>query len=169
VAEEGLGRPAGGPGAEFRRAGPRDVDALVDLRIDFMRIVKDGGLPDEEAWRAELAGLFARDLASGALLAWVAEEEGRVVASCGLALGRPDAAEGEGEILSVYTAGAYRRRGIGAALLRLALGEARARGLRRLRLQPTDDGRPLYERAGFRDEGRDMVLVLEAGRAEEKP
>lgn len=133
-----------------------------------MRIVKDSGLPDEEAWRAELAELFSRELGSGALLAWVcgergeggAAEVGRVVGSCGLALDRPEAARGEGEILSVYTLPAYRRRGIGTELLRLAICEARGRGLSRLRLQPTDDGLPLYARAGFEKAGEDMVLEL---------
>ena len=35
---------SGNAGLEYRRAGQADVDALVDLRIEFMRIVKDAGL-----------------------------------------------------------------------------------------------------------------------------
>jgi len=42
---------SGNPGLEYRRAGQADVDALVDLRIEFMRIVKDAGLDDEPRWR----------------------------------------------------------------------------------------------------------------------
>jgi GNAT superfamily N-acetyltransferase len=155
--------------ATCRRATAADVAALVDLRIDFMRIVKDSGLEDEAAWRAELAELFGRDLVGGELFAWVAEEGGRVVAASGLRLlprgggppERPPATPPpEGEILNMYTVPSHRRLGLGSELLGLAIAEARARGLSRLRLQPTDDGRPLYLRAGFRDEGRDMVLEL---------
>lgn len=153
---------------ECRRAGRTDIDALVDLRIDFMRIVKDGGLPDEAAWRAELARVFARDLAAETLRVWVAVERGegraggagRVIGTSGLALGRHGAGPGEGEILNVYTIPERRRRGVASALLALVLDEARRIGLARARLQPTPDSRRLYERAGFRDEGRDMLLEL---------
>jgi arylformamidase len=148
---------------EYRAAGAGDIGALVDLRIDFTRIVKDSGLADESEQRATLARFFARDLASGALRCWLCLEDGRAVGSSGLrvfgALSR-EGPPGTGEILSVFTAGEYRRRGIGAALLELAIAKARELGLESLRLQPTDDGRPLYERAGFRDQGRDMVLDL---------
>jgi GNAT superfamily N-acetyltransferase len=60
----------------------------------------------------------------------------------------------------MYTAPPWRRRGIAAFLLGRIVEEARARGYERLRLQPTDDGKPLYRGAGFRDEGRDMVMEL---------
>jgi len=158
-----------GSGATFRIARQADVAALVELRLDFMRIVKNSGLGDEGSWRDELAALFERELRSGFLLVWVAEAEGRVVASSGLRLpprvprsrlGPSASPRGEGEILNMYTFPGFRRRGIGSRLLGLAVAEARSRGLGRLRLQPTDDGRPLYARAGFRDRGRSMVLEL---------
>jgi GNAT superfamily N-acetyltransferase len=148
--------------ASYRAAGPEDIGALVDLRIDFMRIVKSIGAEEEAAWRGELRELFAREIRSGALLAWVAVEGGRVVGTSGLALGPDRAGPGAGEILNMYTVPERRGRGIGSALLELALREAEERGLSRLRLQPTDEGRPLYVRAGFRDDGRDMVLDLGA-------
>ncbi|HRY54901.1 MAG TPA: GNAT family N-acetyltransferase [Spirochaetia bacterium] len=145
---------------EYRRAGPADAAALAGLRLEFMRLIKDLGPEEELAWRAELVGLFSSELSSGSLRAWVAVEGGRVVGASGLAVGPGRAAPGSGEILNMYTVPELRGRGIGTALLGLALGEARALGLGRLRLQPTDSGRPLYERAGFRDEGRGMVLDL---------
>jgi ribosomal protein S18 acetylase RimI-like enzyme len=150
------------PSAVFRCAASSDIPALVDLRIEFLRIVKDSGLPDEAEWRAHFAALFARELASGALLVWVAEEGGRIVGASGLRLPRQPEGQTspEGEILNMYTIRECRRRGIGSELLSLAIAEARARGLERLRLQPTDLGRPLYLRAGFCDEDRDMVLEL---------
>jgi ribosomal protein S18 acetylase RimI-like enzyme len=57
---------------------------------------------------------------------------------------------GEGELLNVYTIPAYRRRGLGSALVDLAIAEARALGLRRIRLQCTEDSRRIYESRGFR-------------------
>jgi GNAT superfamily N-acetyltransferase len=152
---------------EYRPAGRADVGALVDLRVEFMRIVKDRGLEDEALWRAELSDRFARDLGSGEFVAWVCLDGARLVAASGLACpaDRARRAElglggGEGLVLNMFTLGPYRRRGIASELLRRSAEEARARGLTALRLQATDDGRPLYERAGFRGPGRDMVLDL---------
>ena len=149
----------------YRRAGPADLPSLVELRLDFMRIVKDGGLPDEASWRAELSELFARDMAEGRLVCWICLDGDAVVGASGIAFEPPRRAGSPGDptealILNMYTRPAYRRRGIAAELLRRSIEEGRARGLRRLRLQPTADGRALYERSGFRPAGKDMVLEL---------
>jgi GNAT superfamily N-acetyltransferase len=132
-----------------------------------MRIVKDLSARDEELWRAELSALFARDLGSGDLVSWICLGGGEVIAASGLACPAAEDSRaelgllrGEGLVLNMYTLPAYRRRGIASELLRRTILEARSRGLSALRLQSTDDGRPIYERAGFRDAGRDMVLSL---------
>jgi GNAT superfamily N-acetyltransferase len=154
-------------GLEYRKAGHAEVGALVDLRIDFMRIVKDSGLKGEEEWRAELSSRFAADLGSGALVAWICLDGRNVVAASGLACpassgARAELALGPGEalVLNMFTRPAYRRRGIASELLGRTIAEARSRRLSALRLQSTDEGRPIYVRAGFRDAGRGMILAL---------
>jgi GNAT superfamily N-acetyltransferase len=147
-------------GIALRRAGPADLRAVIDLRIEFERITRDSGSLDEAARRAELQALFGPDLAAARLAIWLAEEGGRAVGQAALREGP----RGEGELMSVYTDPGYRRRGIGAALVGLAIDEARARGLERLELQPTDDSRRIYEREGFVAAGRRMVLSLRSGR-----
>jgi ribosomal protein S18 acetylase RimI-like enzyme len=63
---------------------------------------------------------------------------------------RPDAlATTEGYVLNLYVSPGHRRRGIGQLLLDACLGHGRAHGFRRLVLHATEDGRPMYERAGF--------------------
>lgn len=155
------------PDFVFRKADVGDAAALVELRLDFMRIVKDGGLPDEEAWRSDLTAFFEHDIAAGALVCWICMEGAKVVAASGIAFDVPDRAgsgaqcgrdAAEALIFNMYTMPEYRRRGLAAELLRRCVQEARARGLRRLRLQPTEDGRALYESFGFRAAGRDMLL-----------
>jgi GNAT superfamily N-acetyltransferase len=140
-----------------------------------MRIVKDAGLDDEPRWRAELVDRFAADLGSGELVAWICLDGAAAVAASGLACPASDSARaelglrsGEALVFNMFTRPRYRRRGIASELLALAIGEARSCGLVRLALQPSDDGRRLYERAGFRfqrpesrrDEKRDMTLDL---------
>jgi GNAT superfamily N-acetyltransferase len=143
------------PSVSIRRAGPSDLDAIVELRLEFERITRDSGSMDEAGRRSELRSLLGPDLASGVLAAWIAEEGGRSVGQAGLLI-RGRAAE----LLNVYVAPAFRGRGLGTALVEAAIAEARSRGLAAMRLQPTDEGRPIYERAGFVDSGRDMLLRL---------
>jgi GNAT superfamily N-acetyltransferase len=143
----------------LRRASAADLASVVGLRIDFERITRDSGSLDEGARRSELESLLGPDIASGRLLAWLAEEGGRAVGQAALRL-RPGAGAPEGELLNVYTVPGRRGRGIGGALVALAVAEARRLGLSRLRLRPTEDSRRIYEREGFRAEGRDMVLGL---------
>lgn len=167
---------------EFLRAGQADVGALVDLRIDFMRIVKDGGLPDEAEWRAELGERFSRDLGSGDLVAWICAAGDlspgprRVLATSGLAYPRDgemrrELGLGPGEALlcNMYTRPEHRRRGLASELLERSIAEARALGARAIRLQGTADSRRLYGRRGFvpacalgeTEMGEDMLLGLE--------
>jgi len=135
-----------------------------------MRIVKDGGIPEEAALRAGLEARFARSIASGKVAAWLCLDGSRPVASAALridpcrpgAAGRLAAADREGYVFSVYTAAPFRRQGVAAALLGLLLEEARSHGLVRLRLHPTDDSRPLYLGLGFADFRGTMVLTLSA-------
>ncbi len=150
----------------LRRAGPPDLGAIVALRIEFERLTRDSGSLDEGARRAELAELLGRDLGSGRLLAWLAEDGALPVAQAGLRLG-DGAAAGQGtrqgrggELLNVYCEGTHRGRGIATALVGLAVDEARSLGLKRLALRPTEASRRIYERAGFRASGREMVLEL---------
>lgn len=135
-----------------------------------MRIVKNGGLPDEEDWLSGLSSYFGKSMARGRLLAWLCFDGDEAVASAALRMDpvRKDRAPGgasgsvDGYIMSVYTKPAYRRRGISRSLLGLAIEEGRRRGLRRLVLHPTDDGRPLYESLGFRSFRTVMILPLES-------
>jgi ribosomal protein S18 acetylase RimI-like enzyme len=144
-----------------RRAGPADLDAIIGLRIDFERITRDSGSFDEVLRRAEIASLLGPDLAEGALVCWLAESGRRAVAQAALRRCGRAFACGEGEILNVYTVPAYRGRGTGTALANAAIAEARCLGMSRLRLQPTEDSRRIYERAGFRQRGGCMIFDLE--------
>jgi GNAT superfamily N-acetyltransferase len=152
---------------EYRKAGGGDVKALVDFRIEFMRLVKELGPDDAAAWRAELSERFSRELASARFVAWLAFDGDSVVAASGLSLrhvggrtteecrsGKP----AEGLIHNMYTRADYRRRGIAAELLARCLEEGRTQGVECFVLQPTDEGKGIYSRAGFRDSGREMVL-----------
>jgi GNAT superfamily N-acetyltransferase len=112
------------------------------------------GVERTEEFRETTARYLEHALVDGTFVAAVAESEGRLVASSGMCLFRrlplPESPPGlEGYVLNMYTEPEWRRRGLARALLHHLLDVARSRGVHRLWLHATNDGRTLYEREGF--------------------
>jgi GNAT superfamily N-acetyltransferase len=87
-------------------------------------------------------------------LVWLAYADGGPVGMVNLTLfermprpGRPPSRWGY--LGNAYVLPAYRSRGIGTALVAALLAHARAAGLVRVLLAPSELSRPLYARAGF--------------------
>jgi GNAT superfamily N-acetyltransferase len=92
---------------------------------------------------------------SGNYRAWLAEADGRVVAGGGIAIvhwpGSPDFPDTRrGWILSVYTEPEFRRRGIARRILEAITQWCRSERFDYVALHASQDGRPLYEKLGFR-------------------
>jgi ribosomal-protein-alanine N-acetyltransferase len=64
-------------------------------------------------------------------------------------------------VFNVMTAPAWRRRGVGRAVMEALIAEGRALGCRRLVLRASDDGSHLYSSLGFRDPGNWRQLDLD--------
>jgi putative acetyltransferase len=121
-------------------SGPGIV-RLLEEHLRDMRATS----PPESVHALDLDGL--RD---PAVTVWTARDGDAVVGCGALKLLEP----GHGEIKSMRTADSHRGRGIGTAMLRHLLAEARARGLARLSLETGSQpffapARALYLRHGF--------------------
>jgi len=143
-----------------RQAGIDDIPVLARHRAAMFRDM--GHLPpDQEQPLADATATYLREaLPRGDYLAWVAEgAPAMIVGGAGVQLRRilprprpaePDLELGpEAIVLNVYVEPAWRRRGIAEALMRTLLGALAARGIRRIVLHASDEGRRLYERLGF--------------------
>lgn len=71
-----------------------------------------------------------------------------------------------GYVTNLYVVPTARRRGVGAALLARATGEARSRGCDTVVLWPSPDSVSLYERHGYRRPARVMELGLGGSRTD---
>jgi GNAT superfamily N-acetyltransferase len=137
----------------LRRATRDDVPALLALLADddkathLERHGPSGGLePYLEAFDA-----IASEPAGGL---WVAEEDGVVVGTFQLMVLRHLANRGAriAQIESVHVRSDLRRRGIGEAMMRFAVDEARRLGCHRVQLtsnRSRADAHRFYERLGF--------------------
>jgi len=148
----------------IREAAEADLDLICRLRLAFL--ADHRGVPPEalppELTTATRAFIAARHRAAG-LWSWLAEDDGRCVGLVSMLLldmpPRPDDLRTqEGYVINMYVEPAVRHRGIGGSLFRACLAGASTLGVRRLLLHATDDGRPLYERAGFAPNDRWMEL-----------
>jgi ribosomal protein S18 acetylase RimI-like enzyme len=145
-----------------RPADAIDIPLLAHHRAAMFRDM--GQLaPHQEKPLEQATTDYLRDaLPRGEYLAWVAEDTETpptVIGGAGVQL-RPilprprtqteDLELGpEAIILNVYVEPAWRRRGVADALMRAVLDTLAARGIHRIVLHASDDGRRLYERLGF--------------------
>ena len=149
----------------FRKAAAGDIPRLAELRW-AMRI--EGGeapVGGREAFARACADFYERTLAGGLQTHWVAEQDGRIVATISLheveMLPRPGRIEDRfGCITNNYTEPAARGRGIASALLRRVLDQAAAADLELVIVWPSEPAVPFYERLGFRWENEVMEARL---------
>ena len=145
------------------RATAADAGALARHRAEMFRDMGElpAGLYDTliDAARAYLT----QAVTDGRYVGWVAQLDAgsrEIIGGAGLQLRellpRPDVARErlvrgpQGLIVNVYTERAWRRKGVADALMRELLQWCLGHGIESVVLHASDDGRPLYEKLGFR-------------------
>jgi GNAT superfamily N-acetyltransferase len=128
----------------------------------------DMGNRDEAALSAMLATsrpIFANRLRDGTYCAWLAEDASKhVVAGGGIMIfdyhsSPRDPFPKRAMIVNMYTDPAFRRQGIARRLMEIMIDWCRKGGFGSVWLHASDDGRPLYEKLGFR-QTNEMRLML---------
>jgi GNAT superfamily N-acetyltransferase len=144
----------------LRPATAADTRILVDCRMAMLAAVFPEatgplGSPDSAAELRDANERWMEEHVGRDFVAWIAEIDGRAVASAALLwFPHPPSSVNpiglEAYILNVYTAPEARRQGLARALMQKLVAHARAAGVRRIWLRASDEGRPLYEDMGFR-------------------
>jgi ribosomal protein S18 acetylase RimI-like enzyme len=146
---------------EIRRAEPSDEGALAALDRATWTWLTSPAPPPGPEWT-----FFSERTAPADVL--VAVADGAVAGYVKLGRKTPLAASDHVlEVSGIAVDPAFRRRGVGRALIDAAIAEAGARGAHRLTLRvlgPNDGARRLYESAGFVVEGVQRDEFLLAGR-----
>ena len=150
------------PSFAVRKADAADIPALARHRVGMFRDMGQLASDRKEPLERATASFLRDAMPRGEYLAWVAEDAGTpavIVGGAGVQLrpilprprvGAEDLELGpEAIVLNVYVEPEWRRRGVAEALMRTLLDDLAARGLRRIVLHASVDGRRLYERLGF--------------------
>lgn len=151
--------------AEIRRATAGDVEELVRFRCAFLNEVNGCDQPPE-GFEDGLRAYLRAAVADGSFAAWAAWEGGRVVAAGCVCYTRivPGYSNPTGEIAyiqNMYTLPEYRRLGLASAIFARLIDEAKERGVRRVSLHATVEGRKVYEKFGFQPKADEMVLTVQ--------
>ena len=151
---------------EIRAATIDDVETIAAHRraMFFEMGYLDRAVLD--AMTAAFRPWLLRKMGEGEYLAWLAvRADGSVAAGLGLWLmDWPPHMVGpgsrRGNILNVYTNPDSCRQGLARRLMEVALDWCRTNGIRAVILHSSKDGRPIYERLGFRPTN-EMRLMLD--------
>jgi ribosomal protein S18 acetylase RimI-like enzyme len=150
------------PDFAVRPADVADVSHLAYHRAAMFRDMGQLATHQEAPLKDATRDYLRVALPRGEYLAWVAEDSAAppaIIGGAGVQLrpilprprpGTEDVELGpEAIILNVYVEPAWRRRGVAEALMRAVLDALAGRGIHRIVLHASDDGRRLYERLGF--------------------
>lgn len=150
----------------YRKAEIKDIQELINLRIDFLKEVmniKDEN-KDEEV-RESLFEYFSTSIPKDEFIAWFAADGDKIIATSGLSFyRRPPSYKnivGKGAyIMNMYTIPSYRGKGIAKLLFSKVIEEAKAKGYSHFSLHATEMGRPIYKTFGFMESEDEMILSL---------
>lgn len=139
---------------DIRRATVDDVDALIQLRLDFINDFHPHDAGDLDGFREQMTGYFPPRIASGEIIGILGYEDGRVVAGGMLNVNDvpADCARPHGKratLFCVHTDAAWRKRGLGSQIVAEAIRICRDLNLDSIDLEATTDGKGVYTAAGF--------------------
>lgn len=142
----------------FRRAELSDIKEISEIRKK--QIQDEGQTPDIDI-DEDLYKYFEKYMGSGELIEWVAEDEGRIIATAAIVfMDFPPSFNNKtgrtGYVGNVYTADEYRGKGIAGQLLEKLEEEAKQRGITRLLLHASEAGRKAYLKSGYYDVDYEM-------------
>ena len=127
------------------------IDIFVQMRINQLR--EEGATEDIDLAPA-LKDYYARHMADGTFVSWIALDGDRIVGTSGMSFvekppyfGCPSGRIGL--LSSMFTDPAYRRKGIARELLSRVIEEARADGCGTVQITASDMGVLLYTSFGF--------------------
>jgi GNAT superfamily N-acetyltransferase len=143
------------PGYSVRHATVADARVIAHHRVAMFRDMGVLTEPEASALHVASEAYLTVALRSGEYLGWVVEARGQVVAGGGTLirplLPRPGCSQASAEayVLNVYTEPGHRRRGLARQLMQVIIEWCAARGITRVSLHASDDGRLLYVAMGF--------------------
>lgn len=137
------------------KATLNDIEVLVELRIDFLKM-DQGSISenDERIIREQSKVYFAKHIHAGDFIALIAKVDGKIASAAFMVTqekpANPSFITGiTGTLLNVITYPEFRKRGIASQIIQRMINEAEKMGVSSIDLSSTEQGKTLYEKIGF--------------------
>lgn len=148
---------------ECRIATNDDIETLMDIRLEMLRIVND--LKEEQDFTEELVNHSRKYFLEGEQETCLAFDNGVAVGCASISYIEimPTFSHPTGKrahLMNVYTKAEYRRQGIAREMVEILIDDAKSKGVTEISLDATESGRPLYESLGFKASDECMVMEL---------
>lgn len=136
---------------QYKKLTEKELDTFIQMRI---RQLREEGATENLDLRPALADYYRRHMADGTFVSWIAEDDGRIIATSGLSfVEKPPyfrCPNGKlGLLSSMFTDERYRRKGIAKQLLCRLTEQAREYGCHVIQITASDMGVLLYTDFGF--------------------
>ena len=146
---------------EYRIATIDDIEDLMDIRLEMLRIVND--LKEDQDFSDELVAYSRRYFIDGNQETCLAFDNGTAVGCACISYIEvmPTFSHPTGKrahLMNVYTKAEYRRKGIARKMVQMLIEDAKRKGVSEISLDATESGRPLYESLGFKASEECMVI-----------
>ncbi len=150
---------------EFRKATIEDIDTLAKVRIDFLCEANQLTEEEKEVLLTANRQYFTETMADSSFAAWIALDGADIAGTSGITFYKvpPNASCPTGKtayISNMFTYPCFRKQGIASRLFSLIVDEAKINGYKKVLLNATDMGKPLYARFGFQDTAGDMFYYI---------
>lgn len=147
---------------EFRFTTADDIEALIQSRLDMLRVVNNLG--QDFVFNGEFIDYSREYFMNGDQMTVFATIAGKIVGCASICFMdvMPTFSHPTGKrahLMNVYTDATYRRRGIAYKMTNMLIEAAWEKGATEISLDATEPGRPLYRKCGFKDSDECMVLV----------
>lgn len=148
---------------EIRRATIKDLDRLIENRIKFVSDI--GDIPSPEEFSESTSKYFKSHIEKEDLIIWLAVDKDEIVATVEFCIYEimptlSSMCGKTGLLLNVWTDENYRRQGLATKLLNNTIEDAKKSGVMNISLKATDQGRPVYEKLGFKNIPNGMEIKL---------
>jgi GNAT superfamily N-acetyltransferase len=149
----------------YRKAVLSDAEKLAEIRSVLLEEL--GNTSEEDRIIIQQANFeyFRKSLSNNTVISWIALDNEEIIATSGLCFSEvpPFSPIMDGKvayIMNMATFPKYRNQGIGTELFKRIVEEAKQLGYRKITLNTSEMGRPLYEKYGFTDVNNAMVLFV---------
>jgi len=151
----------------YRKLDHNDMELFIKLRLDFINeFHKDIDKSEKEKITASVRSYFERHINTNEFIGIVCEYNKNAVSTAFLIVDEWPAnrkfINGKvGTLLNVFTYPEYRKKGIGANVIKRLLDEAKKEKISMIDLRATKDGENIYRMLGFSEpEDKSMRLII---------